>query len=326
MRKLNQNDRGFIIVFLCVSFIAAARFFDHTLLFHSAPMGIMQNYTFSQAVVSVYFLILFLFFGICLKRTASELQKTVYYVIALASVVAVPMYLNVNYFGTMDVYAWGILLVSIIFLLFGKAEWIAVPLSLVATCICPMGIFYVICPMAGFLGYRMFLSGKRKYGIYAVLAVILGCAGVGVTRILKFFMTDAQSTVSWHQFVLILLLLSPYAFLLFWMWERQLTGEAPERIKAYLCLIFGGVPGLAVTLYVQDYARFFFVWFFYYTLVVLFLLADHDAKIQDVLGRAKEGIRKWLPVPAMLVIYPLIPFTLWVYGPLELLAETLLGK
>lgn len=328
MRKLNRNDKAFIICFLGVAFVGAARFFDHTLLFHSAPMGVMQTYSFSQFAVSLYFMALLLFSVWTLKHTSDKNAKTVYYLIALWSVVALPMYLYTNYFGAMDVFAWILLIIAAFFLLEKKFEWMTIQTSFVTVCICPMALFYSVCPMVGLLGYRAFSNPicKKKYTRYAFLTFAVGVCGIIVAKWMQYFTTDAQMTISWHKFVIILLMLSPYAVLAFRFWEKMLAGKSFEKQIAYLSLAFAGVPAAAVTLYVQDYVRHFFTLFFYYIFVVLFLLADQNKDTEFQVQNIKGFLQKWLPMPEMVIIYPMIFFTFWVYGPLELLEETLLGQ
>lgn len=326
MRKLTKEDFIFLAVLLLFSFIAASRFFDHTLLFHSAPMGLLQQYEFSQLVYTGYLFVLFLFFALILKKNSFEKRKDIYYLITFLTIFMVPMYLYTDYFGTMDVYAWILAMFSMMLLDMEKAEWLIVILAFVSTLICPMSLFYTICMLTAMLLYKTQKKEKKQYLYLAVGTGIGGVAGVLVTMTMGYFTTDAQQSLSWHKFVLVIMLLSPYMFILFRFWDGIIQ-RAEEKMKvAYIVLFLGGLPSVFATLYIQDFHRAIFMAFVYYLFVGVQLLSLQDEKANVQMDGIKAMVKEWLPIPAMIIGYPLIILTLWMYGPLQLIVETILGN
>lgn len=150
-------------------------------------------------------------------------------------------------------------------------------------------------------------------GTFTVLAAVLG-----------FLVPDVQDLLSGRQFVVMLLLLSPYGY---WglRFFRGLLGEArgKERWTCLLCAAGGLCPAILWTA-AGDYSRAVFYGFVGGILPVLCLTALGDPRIIAHVRTVKEEIRKVLPIPAVFVLYPLIFITFWMMGWESIPAEEIL--
>ena len=58
----------------------------------------------------------------------------------------------------------------------------------------------------------------------------------------------------------------------------------------------------------------FFVWML---LIGILLPVFRDEKVIEQWGKTEVEVMKYIPIPPMIIGYPLIILTLWIYGPLS---------
>ena len=326
MRKLEKEDIVFLTTLLIFSLIAASRFFDHTLLFHSAPMGIMQQYNFSQLIYTVYLIIMFIMFSFFLRKTETQMRKCVYYLIVFLTIFMVPMYLYADYFGATDVYAWILFFLGVFLLFAERLEWGMLLMAFISTCLSPMSLFYTVCMSAALLFYRAVQKGEKKYLFLAAGEILMGMIGFFIAYIVGYFTSDAQQTLSWHRFLVVTILLSPYLVFVIRFWNKIIQISNYKMKLAYAGLIAGSIPSVFVALYIQDFIRAIFMFFVWMLLIGILLPLFRDEKVIEQWGKTEVEVMKYIPIPPMIIGYPLIILTLWIYGPLQLIVETVLGK
>lgn len=99
----------------------------------------MQNYiavfNFNGLFTVVYFLILFLFYGVCLHYCKDENKRNLQHLIIFLSIFAFPMFMSSTNFGSVYLYFGILMLLSVILLIIGKCEWLIVPLGIIGMCI-----------------------------------------------------------------------------------------------------------------------------------------------------------------------------------------------
>lgn len=85
--------------------------------------------------------------------------------------------------------------------------------------------------------------------------------------------------------------------------------DAPHRF-AYLVLFVGVATVLPEMILKVDYGRYMFRIFYYYISMVMVFIAMGDTTVADQLEETKEGIKRKIPVPLVVLFYPmfLTPF------------------
>ena len=322
---MEKRDRTFLAALAVFAVLCVGRFFEHTLNFHSAPMGILQQYRFAELATAVYFAVLFLLYGIMLRKMEAKEKTIAYFMMAFLSVFAFPMYLPANYFGAVDIYAWIALFVAAGCLIFEKGEWLLVPLSLAAAAVSPMSLFGSQCMLVLLLFYRYWSTERKKYLWLGILSMLASFVGVGLTVALRFFSTDAQQVLSTRKFLVLAVMMCPYLLMVGTLF-RGIFSDASRRMKkCYGLLLAGWIPAAAVYLIAADYSRVFYQVFFYFIFLILMMLTFGDTAVSSAMEKLKEKVLSWVPIPAVLIAYPFLFLTFWISGPVPLLVEKILG-
>lgn len=318
MSRLKQ-DRQFLIIMIMLALVEGLRFFDHTLHFHSAPMGIMQNYRFAELTLLIFFICTILFFGFCLKKISNTQKTTCYLLLALLSVFLFPMYFNENYFGTMDVYAWCFLFISIFCIMQEKGMIFVPVLSFLSGAICPMSIFTTNLMLLE----TCLIVGRQKENRWRFVGMVSYiCAGIGGALNYQFgvFQTDAIYAFTFRKFAVACILLIPYLIIAIRMFVKLIKSLKKNR-TFYLISVILGLPGILVYLCLADYSRVVVYGFVYFILLILSFLLEGDKKVEKVVEESivilGDGVGR-----AVFVAYPFLIMTFWISGPLTLFEET----
>lgn len=144
------------------------------------------------------------------------------------------------------------------------------------------------------------------------------CHSIGI------FVPDVRDLLSGRQFVVMLLLLSPYGYWGLRFFGGLLRGTRGRKRWTYVLCAVGGVCPAILWTAAGDYSRAVFYGFVGVILPALCLTALGDAFFVAHVRGMKEEIRKVLPIPAVFVLYPLIFITFWMMGWESIPAEEIL--
>ena len=195
MKKLLQKNENvcFIGLLLLAALITCIRLFCHEVSFYNTtpyafsykygfisrgllgtvwlfldeilPWNLMNYnsiYMLSKIVLGIYFLVFFMFYIVCLKKCKKEEQHNMRYLIVFLSIFVFPMYLSDNVFGHLDVYLVILSMLSVLLIVIEKAEWLVIPLCIVAECIHQGFVFMNINIVLVLLFYKMMIYPKEK--------------------------------------------------------------------------------------------------------------------------------------------------------------------
>lgn len=325
MRKLEKDEKKFIFVLLGFAFLMAIRIFDHILLFHSAPMGIMQNYSFAQLSCALLYICAFIMMTALLKISEKKNSRCICYVDTFLVIFIIPMYLYTDYFGAMDVYMWTLLFVGILCTWKRQFEFIWLIISFPIGAICPMAIVYVLPLMICIQGYLYMISGEKKYTIVAIAESVLLVLGALINWKLGVSSPDVQNGLSFRKFIIIMLLLVfPYMIAHVRFLKKILSFKKEKNI--YRMLLLCWLPAFAVSVWLGDYNRAIFMYFVLAIVALIFVLGMRDVEAWKTMEIMEREVEEKCPIPVMIIAYPFVFNILWMYGPLQLIVETLLGK
>lgn len=309
MERLRREQKLFGLELLYFFLLAFSRFFDHKLQEHPVNFSFMEHYGTAVGLTLIYLLLLFGITGAALwlgqksayrgekvEEQEGTREREICWLSIFLSAFAVPFFLHRDYFGTSDELVLTFVLAALLLVLgkSGRGEQKAQSreAALEKTS----------------LAITILIAGT-----FTVLAAVLG-----------FLVPDVRDLLSGRQFVVMLLLLSPYGY---WglRFFRGLFGEArgKERWTYVLCAVGGVCPAILWTA-AGDYSRAVFYGFVGVILPALCLTALGDAFFVAHVQGMKEEIRKVLPIPAVFVLYPLIFITFWMMGWESIPAEEIL--
>ncbi len=324
--RMEKNDRMFLVMLAFFAILCMSRFYDHALYFHPASFPVLQSYSMVVLVTTAYYVVLFMFYAVCVGKVLGVNKKLMYYLVVFCSVFTFPMFLQANYFGTMDVYACFFTLMGVCLVILERGEWIVSLLGFVSACICPMFVFSGGCLLIVFLFYKGCKKEKKKYGCIGLLLGVAEAMGFLISYFRGSLSMDVQVTVSLRNFVLMVILMSPYLLMAVTCFKCFFR-DVPRKMKiAYMMILVGGIPSVAMYALRGDFARTVFYVFAYYVVVLLTLMAMRDEKAEIGLLILKGEILRWVPIPAVVVVYPFLFMTLWISGAHELIVETVLGQ
>lgn len=311
MERLQRERKLFGLELLYFFLLAFSRFFDHKLLEHPVPFSFMEHYGTAVGLTLIYLLFLFGVMGaalwlgrkmgetgrVCAGAHSSVLrEREICWLSIFLSAFAVPFFLHRDYFGAAD--------------------------ELVLTFV--LAVLLLVMVKSG--REKQKAENRESALEKTSLAVVILIAGTFtvLAAVLGFLVPDVRDLLSGRQFVVMLLLLSPYGY---WglRFFRGLFGEArgKERWTYVLCAVGGVCPAILWTA-AGDYSRAVFYGFVGVILPALCLTALGDAFFVAHVRGMKEEIRKVLPIPAVFVLYPLIFITFWMMGWESIPAEEIL--
>lgn len=320
-------DYRFVGVFLFYAVLTYARFFKHSIVFHSTPMGWMQQYD-KVFVVTIGMIVFYiLFFSYVCQMVARERKRNLiclsFLVVSLWSM----MYWSQPYFGSTDIYAWTILLLSSLLLFWQKAEWMIPVLALLSCAISPMsilsaGVLYIV-----FLGQKYITSKDTKYRTIGIVVALAEMLGVILTMLTGYFSKDVQVVMSQKRMIVTLILWLPYVWVLYRFVMDSLK-RCDNRKEKCFCRIFpfGGLPSLILWIGMGDYVRALCNLIYYYGFSLIFAELIECKLITDTVDIEKINVKQKLPLPEIFVIYPLIFVVFWMVGVDILPQESILAN
>lgn len=126
----------------------------------------------SKAATFLFFVVLFVFYGTCLKKCNEKMRQDARCLIFFLSIFAFPMFLSAENFGRLDIYLLIIVILSCILVLYEKFEWLIVPLSAVAMLVHPGYVFMDINILLVLLLYKMLTGSEKKRKKYIALFAV----------------------------------------------------------------------------------------------------------------------------------------------------------
>lgn len=147
--------------------------------FASETLGIVKwNYlgafNFSGLFTLLFYILLFVFYRLCLNRCLEESKRNLKHLLIFLSIFAFPMYTTSVNYGCLDLYLNIILVLSLILLVWEKAEWLILPLGIIGMCINHDFIFTHAMLIGALLVYKLMnRQGKTQIKYIIILAVFL---------------------------------------------------------------------------------------------------------------------------------------------------------
>ena len=199
MERFRREQKLFGLELLYFFLLAFSRFFDHKLLEHPVPFSFMEHYGTAVGLTLIYLLFLFGVMGAALwlerKRgetgsvcegahSSASREREICWLSIFLSAFAVPFFLHRDYFGTADELVLTFVLAALLLVL-GKS------------------------------GRGEQKAQSREAALEKTsLAITILIAGTftAIATVLGFFVPDVRDLLSGRQFVVMLLLLSPYGY------------------------------------------------------------------------------------------------------------------
>ena len=137
----------------------------------------MQNhmavFNFNGVVTIFYFLVLFLFLGICMHRCPEDYKRNLKHVILFLSIFAFPVFMGSKNFGSVYLYLSILTLLSIIVLFSNILEWLVIPFRIIAMCIHEDFLFLHASLIVVILLWKIFIEKNMGKKIYHLMVMIL---------------------------------------------------------------------------------------------------------------------------------------------------------
>lgn len=324
--KLDKKDISYIMTLLFFAIIAMFRFFDKKLRNHGAVFEFMEDYPTAIVMMFLYFIILFVLIGVVITFCKPENKKTMYYLTAFLSVFAFPMFLPKYYFGNMDMYAWMIATVCCVLFVIKKAQFLTVPLCALMMYISPMSFFTCGCLIVLLNLYSFLVKGEKNELWIVLFSLVAGGIGAMSSLHLNGVNVDAQSVLPIEKFVMAIVLLSPYLFIAFFFFKGVLKRSDQKKKLAWILLVVGAFPTAISNYVIEDYARALVYMFLYFIIAIICLISVKEETAELQMDETKELIKKYVPIPVLVIAYPLLITCFWIAGPITLYKERFLGN
>ncbi len=145
------------------------------------PFSIMNFeaiYFFTIVVTVIFFVMLFVFFKISLKRVAEKDLTNTMYIIVFFSVFTFPMFLTLENFGRLDEYLVLLTVICCVLIVIEKVEWLIIPICTFCVILHQGFVFMNVNIILVLLFYKMLMCErkKRKYYIFIFATVLVICS------------------------------------------------------------------------------------------------------------------------------------------------------
>lgn len=323
MKDKSFNNK-YIIALIVFAGVCVLRFFDRSLNFHSMPMGIMQDYRFCELITVIFFICFFVMTSVLMHTADKSHRRLLSYLIMFAAAFMYPMYLNENYFGASDVYAWIICMMCICLIIIDRLIFLIPIAALVMTVISPMSVISVALLMAIILVLRFLDNNRRMYLISSIATVVLMIGGMAINIALGIFSMDIYSTLSPTKFIVSCVLFIPYIIIGI-LFTIKLLSNSRSRGLLYIVIMFPGVISPIFYLWHADYSRALFYAFSYYIILVTVEICKGNKYFIKSMADVISVVNNYVSFPGVLIAYPFVIMTMWVSGPVTLFVETFVG-
>ncbi len=134
-------------------------------------MNYQGTLLFVQVATALFYLVLFLYFILCTRRTKEDVGNAAKYVMLFLTIFAVPMFCNVHNFGRLDIFCVMLSLLSAMLLIAEKAEWLCILFSAVSVMIHQGNVFMFLNVVLVLLVYKMLTkTGKERRKYFLIFA------------------------------------------------------------------------------------------------------------------------------------------------------------
>lgn len=129
-------------------------------------------FNFNGLFTLIYFVSLFIFFGLCLHRCPEESKRNLKHLLVFLSIFAFPMFTTSVNYGSLDLYLNIVLILSLILLVWEKGEWLIIPLGIVGMCINQDFIFTHAMLIGALLIYKLLNSHGKTRAKYTIILLL----------------------------------------------------------------------------------------------------------------------------------------------------------
>lgn len=126
-------------------------------------------FTFSAIITYIYILVMFVYFCVIIKRSSDKDVRNIRYLIILLSIFAIPIFGTRSNFGRIDLFLFIIVYICLMCIISEKAEWICIPLAIVAECIHQGFVFMNINIILVLFFYKIMKRTGRERKKYIIL-------------------------------------------------------------------------------------------------------------------------------------------------------------
>lgn len=306
-----------------------------------------QMIYYANIVVTVLFYsLLFVFFVWIISRLDEENKRNVKYLIVFFFIFTIPMYVTRQHLGRIDIFLIAISVICVWLIILEKAEWLIIPLCIIAMLIHQGYVFTNINVVLVLLLYKMFTSQKKKKYI-----IVFSLTLLAVSVLFLYFefgreyitqenyneIVDAARKLSpngryyemlfkhellgmdvyedesfWHlnnrvEFPIFIILVIPYIILGIKFFVGIFKKSTTKIEKwTYVFVLIGSLTLLPEWLLKVDFGRYVYCTVFYYVIMVIALVCMKDRIIIDTLQDMKVYLKKLSPLTILLVIYPIL--------------------
>ncbi len=312
------------------------------------PFDLMNYYSIyhmNLLFTAILLLFFFGFYALCLRCIPEEQKSSAKYLILFFSVFSFPMFVTRQNLGRIDIFLIMITLLCLMLLISGKAEWLILPLCVLAMLIHQGFVFTNINIILTLLLYKAY-SGKNKKRYLWIFAVTL-LAVSALFLYFEFFSHHAGEAVyqevaeearalsqngEYYEMLLKHELLGGDVYEDEAFWHLQNRVETPiflllflpllipaccfiraawqktEKEKRWLyLLLFAGAGTLLPEIILKvDYGRYVYAAVFYYMTLILALMCMGDRPIPQAVLQIKDRLKQKSHFSILLLLYPLL--------------------
>ena len=127
---------------------------------------------FSAIITVIYILVMFVFFCMIIKKSSDKDMRNIRYLIIFLSIFAIPVFGTRSNFGRIDLFLFIIVYICLMCIISEKAEWICIPLVIVAECIHQGFVFMNINIILVLFFYKIMKRTGRERKKYIILFVL----------------------------------------------------------------------------------------------------------------------------------------------------------
>ena len=375
-KKLTKNDSIFLLALAVICGVMVMYYFDHQMSEYNTtlyalsykygflsrgivgtvwqwldgilPFDLMNYYSIYNTnllITALFYGVFFVFYAIILKVVPQSQNRNAKYLILFLSIFTFPMFVTRQNMGRIDIYLIMITLFCIWLLIYGKAEWLIVPLCAFAMLIHQGFVFTNVNIILVLLLYKA-LAGeqKKKYGgLFCVTFLVVSamflyfefCSHnlgqdvydelVAVSKQLspngnyyemllkhEILGQDVYEDESfWHlqnriELPMFLVLFLPYLILAYRFFRDLFSGLDKKQNITYFLVVAGAGTLLPEWLLKVDFGRYVYATVFYYIVIILALMCMQDAKICDAVDKTKCRLKEKSVFSILLLVYPVL--------------------
>lgn len=309
-------------------------------------MTYQMVYSANIVITALFYLLLFIFFIWVISKLDEENKRNVKYLIVFFFICTIPMYVTRQHLGRIDIFLIAISVICVWLIILEKAEWLVIPLSVIAMLIHQGYVFTNINVVLVLLFYKILDSKKKKKYIIVFSLTLL------IVSVLFLYIEFGREYITqenfdeivniarkispngryyemlfkhellgqdvyedesfWHlnnrvEFPLFLMLVIPYIILGIKFFVGVFKKTTTKKEKwTYIIVLIGSLTLLPEWLLKVDFGRYVYCSIFYYVIIVIALVCMSDKIIIENLQDMKMYLKKLSPLTILLVIYPIL--------------------